>query len=337
MNITIVGGGTWGTTLADMYSKKGCGVRLWLRKEETASEINRNRSNRKYTKNHKLSGGIKATSDVKGVFRDSRIIFLAVPSHAVRQTLDLFNDEWSKSKDQDILSIINVAKGLEVNTNKRISTVLREVLPAFLHEKITTLSGPNIALEILEGLPSVSVIAGNDSGLLKKLQKILSTNYFRLYTNTDITGVELCGAIKNIVAIASGISDGLGYGCNAKASLITRGLYELQKFGLFFGADKRTFPGVAGMGDLITTCISDRSRNRYVGQMLARGKTIEDITGSMDMVAEGVNTTKAVYSIASREDIELPITESIYDIIYNKEEPIKSVNMLMQRKFKSEL
>lgn len=337
MDITIIGGGTWGTTLADMYSKKGYGVTLWLRKEKTARDINLKRLNKKYTGTRKLSDGIKATSRIDGIFDNCGIIFLAVPSHAVRQTLKHFSDEFFKLENEDILSVINVAKGLEIGTNKRLSEVLEETLPNYLREKITALSGPNIALEIFEGLPSVSVITGNNKRLLKRLQKILSTSYFRLYTNTDIVGVELCGAIKNIVAIASGISDGLGYGCNAKASLITRGLYELQKFGLAFGADQRTFPGVAGMGDLITTCISDKSRNRYVGEMLAKGKAVDEIISSMDMVAEGVNTAKAVYSIASRQNIELPITESIYDIIYNGVEPIKSVDMLMNRKFKSEL
>jgi glycerol-3-phosphate dehydrogenase (NAD(P)+) len=337
LRITVIGAGSWGTTLSVMLAEKNYDIYLWTHSESTYKEIINTHKNFKYTGNLFIPENVVPFFEKNNIFEKKMdIIIFAVPSHTLREVANSFYKYLERSQNS-IKCVLNVAKGFETGTNLRLSEVLKQCLPSGLRNSICSLSGPNIAAEIARKLPGVSVIASNNIGLLKFLQPVISTSCLRIYTNKDIKGVEIGGSVKNIIAIASGISDGLGYGANTKASLITRGLYELSKFGTKLGANPLTFSGAAGMGDLIATCISEQSRNRNVGERLGRGEDIEDIKSSMYMVAEGIETTKAVFEIARVKNIEIPITECIYNIIYNNLSPELSVKRLMGRKFKSEI
>jgi len=334
--ITIIGAGSWGTTLSVILAKKDYFINLWVRGKSTYKNIKKFKKNTKYTGDLSIPENVTPFTELEKGFGNPEIVIFAVPSHALREIINKFY-KILKENIKYIKCILNVAKGLEIGTSLRMSQVMEQKLPEKLVPRICVLSGPNIALEIASGLPSVSVAASYNMEVLKYIQPILSTDKFRVYTNKDVIGVEIGGAVKNIIAIASGISDGLGYKANTKASLITRGLYELARLGIKLGANPMTFSGVAGMGDLIATCISENSRNRYVGERIARGEKIDEIMGSMYMIAEGINTTRAVYNISKKMGIEVPITECIYEIIYKDLSPAESVNKLMKRKFKSEV
>jgi len=335
-NITVIGAGSWGTTFSAMLAIRGYNVNLWVRSRVTYDEIKNYRKNTKYTGDLYITDNVVPLTGKNSISSMSEIIIFAVPSHVLREIIIGFRESLEENQDK-IKCVLNLAKGLETGTNLRLSQVMEETLPEKLISKICVLSGPNIAPEIASGLPSVSVVASSNRELLKYIQKIISNDRFRIYTNTDVVGVEIAGSVKNIIAIAAGISDGLGYKANTKASIITRGLYELTKLGVRLGANRTTFSGVAGMGDLIATCISEKSRNRSIGERIAKGEKINDILESMYMVAEGVNTTKAVYNLSRKIGIEVPITECIYKIIYKGLNPIESVKKLMTRKFKSEI
>ena len=336
MNIVIIGAGSWGTTLSVMLAQKGHNIKIWTRSKKIFNDILKNGKNTKYTGSLIIPDNVAPFTNEENKFTSADIVIFAVPSHTLREVIKKFYNKLLSSC-KTIRGIINVAKGIEIGTNLRLSQVMEQSIPEELKTKIAVLSGPNIAVEVAKKLPSVTVISSSNFKLLKYLQPILSTEYFRVYTNKDIVGVEIGGAVKNIIAIAAGISDGLGYGANTKASLITRGLYELSKFGIKLGANPLTFSGAAGMGDLIVTCISKYSRNRKVGERIGKGEKVCDIIESMYMVAEGVKTTKAVYEMSKKMNIELPITECVYEIIYKELNPAKSVKKLMGRKFKSEI
>lgn len=336
INITIIGAGSWGTTLSVILAEKGYHVNLWTRSDSTYEEMKKIKKNTKYTGDLNIPENVKPFLELENGFGYPEVVIFAVPSHALREIINKFYDILQKNAGH-IKCVLNVAKGLEIGTNFRLSQIMGECLPEKLVSRICILSGPNIALEIANGLPSVSVAASYNEEVLKYIQPVLSTDRFRVYTNKDVIGVEIGGAIKNIIAIAAGISDGLGYKANTKASLITRGLHELVKLGIKLGASPMTLSGVAGMGDLIATCISENSRNRSVGERIARGEKISKILESMYMVAEGINTTRAVYDISKKMSIEVPITECVYEIIYEGLSPAESVDKLMKRKFKSEV
>jgi glycerol-3-phosphate dehydrogenase (NAD(P)+) len=335
-SIIVIGAGSWGTTLSVILARKDYDINLWTRSNATYDEIKDLRTNSRYTGNLYIPKNVKPYTEVKDGFKNPEIIIFAVPSHVLREIITKFYDVLEE-RNGNIKCVLNAAKGIEVGTNLRLSQVMEQCLPEELKKLICILSGPNIASEIASGLPSVSVAASSDRSLTKYIQNIFSSDTFRVYTNSDIIGVEIGGSVKNIIAIAAGISDGLGYKANTKASIITRGLYELTKFGVKLGSKPATFSGVAGMGDLIATCISNKSRNRFFGERIASGEKANDILKDMYMVAEGVKTTKAVYDIAEKMKIEMPITECIYNIIYKGLKPAESVKKLMSRKFKSEV
>ena len=336
MNIVIIGAGSWGTTLSVMLAQKGYNIKIWTRSENTFNDILKNCRNTKYTGNLIIPKNVAPFTNEENKLKGADIVIFAVPSHTLREVIKKFYNKLLINC-KTIKGIINVAKGIEIGTNLRLSQVVMQSIPEELKSKVAVLSGPNIAVEVAKKLPSVTVISSLNFKLLKYLQPILSTEYFRVYTNKDLIGVEIGGAVKNIIAISAGISDGLGYGANTKASLITRGLHELSKFGIKLGANPLTFSGVAGMGDLVVTCISKHSRNRKVGERIGKGEKVYDIIDGMYMVAEGVKTTKAVYEMSKKMNIELPITECMYEIIYKDLNPTESVKKLMGRKFKSEI
>jgi len=259
LDIMIIGAGSWGTTLSVVLAEKGHNIYLWVRSKQTLEDIKREGKNKKYTQDLLLPPNIFLFNSTKEIDACPDIVIFAVPSHALRGVIETFYQFLSAIKKPR--AVVNVAKGLETGTNLRLSEVMAQTLPVHLSEKIAVLSGPNISSEIARKLPSVSAICSKNHQLLKWLQEFLSTDYFRVYTNRDMVGVEIGGAVKNIIAIAAGISDGLGYGTNTKASLVTRGLHEITRFGLKLGAKAQTFAGISGMGDLITTCFNQNSRN----------------------------------------------------------------------------
>jgi glycerol-3-phosphate dehydrogenase (NAD(P)+) len=338
INITVVGAGSWGTTLAVILAKKGYRIYLWTRSRNVYEEIINSRKNTKYTSDLYIPENVIPFTDTgKEInYFNAEFITFAVPSHVLREVVLKFRDDLEENKE-NIRCILNVAKGLEMDTNLRLSQVIEQCVPPELASKICVLSGPNIAPEVALGLPSVSVVASRNKELLEYMQYILSSDTFRVYSNDDIIGVEIGGAVKNVIAIAAGVSDGLGYKANTKASIITRGLYEITKFGKAMGANPVTFSGVAGMGDLIATCISQSSRNRYVGERIAKGEKLDEILKNMYMVAEGIKTTKVVYNISKKMNIEVPITECVYKVIYENLDPDESVRLLMTRKIKPEI
>jgi glycerol-3-phosphate dehydrogenase (NAD(P)+) len=338
INITVVGAGSWGTTLAVILAKKGYRIYLWTRSRNVYEEIINSRKNTKYTSDLYIPENVIPFTDTgKEInYFNAEIITFAVPSHVLREVVLKFRGDLEENKE-NIRCILNVAKGLEMDSNLRLSQVIEQCVSPELASKICVLSGPNIASEVALGLPSVSVVASRNKELLEYLQHILSSDKFRVYSNDDVIGVEIGGAVKNVIAIAAGVSDGLGYKANTKASIITRGLYEITKFGKAMGANPITFSGVAGMGDLIATCISQNSRNRYVGERIAKGEKLNEILKNMYMVAEGIKTTKVVYNISKKMKIEVPITECVYKVIYENLDPSESVRILMTRKIKPEI
>lgn len=328
--ISILGDGGWGTTLAILLAKKGFSVTLWGAFQDNILAIKRTGLNQKYLPDIRVPGSIQLTSDLALSVRGARLIVLAIPSQFIRQVL-------RRIKPLGILedvSFLSVIKGIETDTLMRISEVIYEALGRNI--RLAVLSGPTIAQEVAKGLPTTAVVSSRNRTLTKAIQHIFMTDRFRVYTNTDLIGVELGGSLKNIIAIACGISDGLGFGSNAKAALLARGLAEMSRLGRAMGAKKDTFSGVSGLGDLVTTCISPHSRNRFVGEQIGKGRKIKDILSPMVWCAEGVPTAKAGYFLSRKYKVSMPITEEVYKVLYKNKNPLKAVNDLMKRRRKEE-
>jgi len=308
--ITIIGAGSWGTTLAILLGEKGYNISLWARREELAKEINTDKENKQYLKNIKIPNTVISTHSIEDAVKDSNIIVFAVPSSFLRKIAKSF----SELINEDAI-IMHAVKGIEESTGKFMSEVLKEELP----EKITiaVLSGPNHAEEVANKLPTATVIASENENTSKILCKVFVTKYFKPYPHHDVIGVEICSVVKNTVAIAIGICDGLNLGNNAKASILTLGLTEMGIIAKHFGAKRATCYGLAGVGDLVTTCYSKHSRNRFVGEMLAKGKTIDQIKKEMHgMIAEGIINTKIIYEFCRKNGIETHLIFQIYKVLY---------------------
>lgn len=324
--IAVIGAGSWGTAVADLLAGKGLPVFLWARDAGLAQEINHSHHNPRYLTDSSLHESLKATGDLEEALTDAGTVVLVVPSHAMRSIVRQIRNLVS-----DTALIVSLTKGIEVDSHKRMSDLIREELGEAVDRRLAVLSGPNHSEEVIKKVPSATVVASTDRLVGQKLQTAFMTPYFRVYTNPDIAGVELGGATKNIIALAAGISDGLGYGDNAKAALMTRGLAEMVRLGVNLGADPLTFSGLSGMGDLIATCTSRHSRNRAVGEKLAKGYTLDRIAKETPMVAEGVRTSKAVDELADKLGIEMPITRNVYEVIYKNKRPLEAVTALMSR------
>jgi glycerol-3-phosphate dehydrogenase (NAD(P)+) len=308
--IAIVGSGSFGTVLASMLARKGHTVYQWVRNEEQARHMERDRENKKYLPGHKLPLNLWITSDLRVAVADATIVVAAVPSFAMRETAKAFGPHI----DREAI-LLNVAKGVEPGTFKRMSEVLRDELPRGV--AVATLSGPNLSEEMAKEMPSGSIIASEDKPCLPRLVRAFENDFFKVYAWTDLVGVELGGVLKNITAIAAGISDGIGYGNNSKASLIALGLSEMFTVGNRLGAKRNTFYGLAGLGDLVATCSSPLSRNHFVGEHLGQGETMEAITKKLNgKVAEGVNATRIYHEFAKKERLTLPLTEHLYEVLY---------------------
>ncbi len=310
--IAIVGTTTWGMTLGVVLARKGLKVRLWARTKREATELtNAGPPNPTLLPNVSFPPQLSVTDSLKEALAGAKAVLLVVPSQSMRQNIKLAAGYLEKS-----MLIVSAAKGLEVDTNARMSQVIADEIAPRFWSNICVLSGPNLSQEIIRDLPAATVVAAEDEAIARKAQKLLTAPNLCVYTNTDVIGIELGGALKNIIALGAGIADGLGYGDNAKAALITRGLTEMTALGVALGANPLTFSGLAGLGDLIATCASPLSRNHYVGVELTKGRPLKEITDSMASVAEGVSTTLAVWKLTRQMGLEMPIIETIYRILY---------------------
>lgn len=322
--ITVLGGGAMATACSVLLAENpGQRVSLWVRTPAHAEEMAKTRENARLLPGVKIPDSIEVTSDIDQAVHEADILVAAIPSEFLREALTRIAPHLDCDRP-----VVSVVKGLENETFMRPSEIIADVLG---HRAVVALSGPSHAEEISRRLPASVVAASGDVVLAKQVQKMFNTDRFRVYTNPDIIGVELAAALKNVVAIAAGICDGLGYGDNAKSALMTRGLVEITRFGTDLGAEPVTFAGLAGMGDLITTCISRHSRNRSVGERLGKGEPLEQILGSMEAVAEGVATARSTHELAERNDIEMPITGEVYRVLFEGKSPEEATNSLMLR------
>lgn len=331
MRIAVVGAGSWGTTVAALASENA-GVTLWARRPELAEAIDEAHENPDYLPGRALPPALSATADLDAAVRDADVLVMGVPSHGYRDVLGRCS-----SLVGDDVPVVSLTKGVEQRSLKRMTEVTAEVLPAHHRDRIGVLTGPNLAGEIAAGQPAASVVAFEDETLAGSMQKLFMTPRFRVYTNRDVVGCETAGALKNVIAIATGMASGLGYGDNSRAALITRGLAELTRLGVALGGQSITFLGLAGIGDLVATCTSEQSRNRTVGVQLGRGRPLEEVVAEMRMVAEGVKSTRAVLELAARHDVEMPIAEQVGRVLDDEATPADAVLELMSRAAKSEL
>jgi glycerol-3-phosphate dehydrogenase (NAD(P)+) len=324
----VLGAGSWGTTVAHLLAHNVETV-LWARDAAVAHEIDSAHTNGRYLAGFELHADLRATGDMAEAVSGADMIVMGVPSHGFRQTLhdvETYIRAW--------VPVISLAKGLEQGTNKRMTEVINDVLPGHPYGVLT---GPNLAKEILAGDAAAAVLAMSDPTIAARLQDLFSTSLFRVYTNDDVIGCELAGALKNVMAIASGMADGLGTGDNTRAAVITRGLAELSRLGMAMGGDPFTFAGLAGMGDLVATCVSPQSRNRYVGEQLGKGRTIDEIIEDMQMVAEGVKTVAVVRELAAEYDVEMPIADEVYRVVNERQSAEEAYRGLLGRQSRREM
>ncbi|MYS22261.1 glycerol 3-phosphate dehydrogenase (NAD(P)+) [Streptomyces sp. DvalAA-14] len=326
----VFGTGSWGTAFAMVLADAGCQVSLWGRRPGLVDAINRTRTNPEYFPDLELPAAVTATADPAEAAADAEFVILAVPSQSLRANLA----DWAPLLHQDAV-LVSLMKGVELGTAKRMSEVIEDITKAG-PDRIAVLSGPNLAPEIAARQPAASVVACRDESVARRIQAACHTAYFRPYTNTDVVGCELGGAVKNVIALAVGIAGGMGLGDNTKASLITRGLAETTRLGLSMGADPYTFAGLAGMGDLVATCSSPLSRNNTFGHNLGRGMSLAETIAATSQTAEGVKSCESVAELARRQGVDMPITETVVDIVHNGKPPLVAVKELMSRSAKPE-
>jgi glycerol-3-phosphate dehydrogenase (NAD(P)+) len=326
--ITVLGGGSWGTAVSKLLTENNHDVTIWIRDYDRASIIDKERENKKYLPGILLPNELKISSNVEESIADSDMIVVAVPTQQVRSVLEAFKHRIDKKT-----IIVNLSKGLEKNTLLRVSEICAGILP---ENSFVVLSGPSHAEEVALKMPTTVVAASEDDSCSKVVQDTFMNEYFRVYTNSDVIGVEIGGALKNVIALAAGISDGLGFGDNTKAALINRGIQEISRLAEKMGADKLTFLGLSGIGDLIVTCTSMHSRNRRAGILIGKGYTIDDAVKEIGMVVEGILTTHAAHELAEKLSVEMPIVEELYAVLYENEMAAHAVEKLMNREKKDE-
>ena len=329
--VTIVGTTTWGTTIAIMLARNGVATTILARSEDEAAKLISDGENNRYLPGIKFPDGLMVSHHIQDVVGGGEIIVIAVPSYSLRNNAVLISPFLNTNS-----VVLSATKGLEIGSNKRMSEVLSEELVHSDPRQICILSGPNLAKEIVMGSPASAVVAGYDLDSVNKIQETFNSSLFRVYDSSDVVGVELAGALKNVIALGAGFCDGLGIGDNAKGALITRGLAEISRLGVVMGAQQITFAGLAGIGDIIATCSSSLSRNHYVGQQLALGASLHDITESMDNVAEGINSTMAAKEISLNLGVEMPIVDVAYRVLFEGLHPNIAVSDLMERPIRSE-
>jgi glycerol-3-phosphate dehydrogenase (NAD(P)+) len=332
ISIGVIGGGSFGTAMALHLARKDYPVTIWAHDKAVAETMQTTRENKTYLPGAALPENLTATHSLESATRGKRLVLQVNPSHATRHVMT----QAAEFLEPDAV-IVNCTKGLENETLKTMSELLMEILPESNRQRLAYLSGPSFAREVALGAPTAVTIASRSRDVAKFCQAIFTTDRFRVYTTEDIVGAELASALKNVIAVAAGISDGLGFGHNTRAALITRGVAEILRLGKKMGANEMTFLGLSGMGDLVLTCTGDLSRNRQVGIQLGQGKKLPDILSHMKMVAEGVKTAKAAWALAQKHDVDMPIIEQIYRVIFENKDPRAAVNDLMTRESKSEV
>ena len=328
--MAVLGAGSWGVTLARLLAENGARVRLWCYLPEEYDMLAETRERRDILPGLVLPDAVEISDNAAAVAADAAVVFFVVPSFGVRSTAKSIADACDGRQ-----MVVSAAKGLEENTYLRMTEVLEEELAGRVRGCVS-FSGPSHAEEVARRIPTTVVAASKDDSCAREVRDLTVGPYLRVYTNDDVIGVEYGGALKNVIAIAAGVVDGLAYGDNTKAALITRGLAEISRLGVARGANAMTFSGLSGLGDLVVTCMSEHSRNRYVGEELGRGRCLDDVVASMKMVAEGVRTTKAAYGLSKRVGVEMPITAEMYKVMFERKNPRVAVNELMARRPKSE-
>ena len=329
--IAVLGAGSWGTALAKLMADQNFDTRLWSRRSEVADAINRDRRNPRYLREVELPPSLRATSDLADATQGAELILVVVPTSANRELLQkaapLFGDD---------VPIVSATKGVEEGSHKLVSQIFEDCIDPTRHHLLTYLGGPSFANEVAAGVPTAVCIAGADAAVRQRAQVYFNTSRFRVYTTDDVIGVEVGGAMKNVVAIAAGIADGLGLGHNARAALITRGLAELSRLALRLGAHPLTMSGLAGMGDLVLTCTGDLSRNRRVGIALGQGKKLPEVLEELGMVAEGVRTATSAHELAIELGVDMPITKEVHAVLHDGKSPKAALEALMTRPLKEE-
>ncbi len=326
--ITLLGGGSWGTALAKLLSENGHKVTVWLRDDNQCRELTQTKVNKKYLPKVRIPDNILFTSNINEAVKDAEILLLVTPTQMIRGVLKQINDEY---KDNKI--IINASKGIEIGTMNLVSDIVDEETK---NSAFAVLSGPSHAEEVGLSMPTAITIACNNKDVAEEIQDIFMSSYFRVYTNEDVIGAELGGALKNIIALGAGISDGVGYGDNAKAALMNRGIVEIARLGIAMGADVHTFYGLSGIGDLIVTCTSRHSRNWNAGYLIGQGLTKDEAIKKIGMVVEGIPTTYAAYELSKKLKVDMPIVDAMYDVVENNADVKEAVNKLMLRDKKEE-
>ncbi|WP_367297041.1 NAD(P)H-dependent glycerol-3-phosphate dehydrogenase [Loigolactobacillus coryniformis] len=333
--IAVLGAGSWGTVLANLLLKNGHEVTLWTHKPAQAAEITQQHTNQHYLPDFVLEPELTATADLKTALVGADVVLFVVPTNATREVAKKVVAGLTELQQRPI--IVHASKGLEQQTHKRLSEVLAEEMPAATRQAIVVLSGPSHAEDVAAGDITSLTAASNDLAAAETIQQLFMNDYFRVYTNTDVIGVEMGAALKNVIAIGAGALHGLGYGDNTKAALMTRGLAEISRLGVAFGAEPLTFIGLSGVGDLIVTCTSVHSRNWRAGNQLGQGESLAAVLKNMGMVVEGVATTKAAYELAQQKRVDMPITTAIYHVLYEQKDIGTEIATLMKRAGKMEL
>ncbi len=328
-NITVLGDGGWGTALSLVLAGKGLKVHLWGAFPEYTAQVQKTRENKKFLAGFKLPRTIRVTSDLPSALEAASFLVLATPSQHMRSVLKKIKREKLKSK-----SFISVAKGIEVGSLKTMSQVIVEELG---RQRLGVLSGPSIAKEVALRMPVAVSVASQDPGFAAQIREIFTTDYFTLFESADMLGVELGGSVKNVIAISAGIVEGLGFGSNTRAALFARGVAEMARLGEAMGANRETFMGLSGLGDLATTCLSRDSRNRSLGEEIGKGKKLKAILGKTEMVVEGVDTARAAYELSKKHKVPMPITEAVYKILFQDKNPKETIKALMHSGFHREL
>ncbi len=337
--IGVLGAGSWGTTLAVLLANKKIKTVLWARDQEFAKQIRKSRENKSYLPGIELPATLEITSDIAKAVLNKEVILFVVPSHGLRKVakqIAMALSDFTQSPNLPY-ALVSASKGIENRTLLTMTEIMKEVLPSRLSGRLAALSGPSFAQEVASSIPTAITMAASEHRLCIGLQDLFTTETFRVYTSLDLMGVQLGGALKNIMAIASGISDGMGFGTNTRAALITRGLAEMSRLGMRLGANPLTFAGLAGLGDLVLTCTGDLSRNRQVGLKLGQGQSIENILKETSMIAEGVKTTSSAYAMAEKYKVDMPITNQVYKVLYEGLDPKDAVNELLKRPPRQEL
>jgi glycerol-3-phosphate dehydrogenase (NAD(P)+) len=332
-NIAVLGAGSWGIAMANLLSKNSHNISMWEFDPEACRVLQKSRELPSKLPGIRIDETISITNDLMEAAKSAKFVFCAIPAQYLRSALE--GSDFKQSEKKPIF--VNLAKGIEVGSLKRMSEVIAEKVPSEVRSGVCTLSGPSHAEEVARGMPTAVTVASDNLKAAEKVQSLFMTPAFRVYTSNDLIGVELAGSLKNVIALAAGMLDGLELGDNTRGALLTRGLAEIVRLGSKLGADPLTFSGLAGIGDLVTTCLSKHSRNRYVGEHVGQGEKLKDVLSGMSMVAEGVETARSARDLASRHDVEMPISIEVYKTLFENKSPQKAINDLMGRDQKKEI